>query len=91
MNLKTVDHATPQRAQRIEPLLKHAPAVPVLSKNHATEGAARQSAPAFRATKRFGCFFERQSFRGRTLRDRNAPGRAALFFAYFLLGGIKRK
>jgi hypothetical protein len=25
------------------------------------------------------------------VRDRHAPGRAAVFFAYFLFGGLKRK
>jgi hypothetical protein len=54
-------------------------------------GAGRESAPAFRATKSRGRFPDPQVFRGRTLRDRNAPGRAAVFFASFLFGGLKRK
>jgi hypothetical protein len=65
--------------------------VPVTGKKSAHEGAGRDQAPrlwVIRSSVPFECT---EGDRSNEIRARHAPGRAAVFFASFLFGGLKRK
>ncbi|WP_226989118.1 hypothetical protein, partial [Desulfuromonas sp. TF] len=65
--------------------------VPVLVKKPVTEGAGRDQAPRLWVIRSSGSLECTEGDRSTEIRDRHAPGRAAVFFASFLFGGLKRK
>jgi hypothetical protein len=65
--------------------------VPVLVKTSVPEGAGRDQAPRLWVIRSSGPFEFTEGDRSNEIRARHAPGRAVVFFAYFLFGGIKRK
>jgi hypothetical protein len=64
---------------------------PRFQKKSAREGAGKDQAPRLWFPRSTALVGSSKGDRRRKLRIRHAPGRAAVFFASFLFGGLKRK